>query len=165
MSWATCAPPVTGSEPPSQKSFWTSTTISARFMGATVVGIRATQPPVTAVPRSVHNGGARRSRATTTHETPKKSVSEVDGVQDRLALAEHPGDQRQLLAGGEVAGPGRLERLAPDDLAAAHQRHQQRAVVPVVLGRLADADHLGLGHPARAQPAQRELPAADGHLV
>src|SRR5262245_64428749 len=32
MSAATCAPPVTGSEPPSQKSFCTSTTISALFM-------------------------------------------------------------------------------------------------------------------------------------
>ena len=32
MSCATLAPPLTGSDPPSQKSFWTSTTISARFM-------------------------------------------------------------------------------------------------------------------------------------
>lgn len=32
MSCATWAPPATGSDPPSQKSFWTSTTISARFM-------------------------------------------------------------------------------------------------------------------------------------
>ncbi len=32
MSLATRAPPATGSEPPSQKSFCTSTTISARFM-------------------------------------------------------------------------------------------------------------------------------------
>ena len=31
MSLATRAPPVTGSEPPSQKSFWTSTTIRARW--------------------------------------------------------------------------------------------------------------------------------------
>src|SRR6201992_1860548 len=35
MAWATAAPPLTASEPPSQKSFWTSTTISAR-MGLTV---------------------------------------------------------------------------------------------------------------------------------
>ena len=32
MSLATRAPPSTGSEPPSQKSFCTSTTISARVM-------------------------------------------------------------------------------------------------------------------------------------
>ena len=38
MSLATRAPPATGSEPPSQKSFCTSTTISARFM------TEATQP-------------------------------------------------------------------------------------------------------------------------
>src|SRR3546814_5308976 len=31
-SCATCAPPATASDPPSQKSFWTSTTISARVM-------------------------------------------------------------------------------------------------------------------------------------
>src|ERR1700712_545923 len=33
MSLATWAPPVTGSDPPSQKSFWTSTTMRACFMG------------------------------------------------------------------------------------------------------------------------------------
>src|SRR4051794_37316807 len=42
MSLATWAPPVTGREPPSQKSFCTSTTISARFMrGRLLVALEA----------------------------------------------------------------------------------------------------------------------------
>ena len=43
--------------------------------------------------------------------------------------------------------------------------HEQRAVVAVVDGRLADADDLGLGDAGRVAPAQRELAAADRDLV
>src|SRR4051812_1644342 len=38
MPAATAAPPATGSEPPSQKSFWTSTMISARDTGPPLCG-------------------------------------------------------------------------------------------------------------------------------
>src|SRR5689334_11102593 len=38
MPAATAAPPVTASEPPSQKSFWTSTMISARVTGQPLAG-------------------------------------------------------------------------------------------------------------------------------
>src|SRR6478735_9963582 len=101
----------------------------------------------------------------TKRRTRMRRRSEVQRLQHGLALAEHPRDQRQLLAGGQVPRAGRLEGLAADDLAAAHQRHQQRPVVAVVGGSGADADHLGLRDATLAEPPQRVLPAADRHLV
>src|SRR3954469_595045 len=120
MSCAACAPPVTGSEPPSQKSFCTSTTISARFMLARLA--------------------ARRRPG-----DPPRSAAHVHGRDDRVALRQRAGRHGQLGAGEEVPLAHGLQRLPPDDLAALHQRHQQRAVVAVVLRRGADPDHLGLG--------------------
>ena len=60
-----------------------------------------------------------------------------------------------------VAGPRLLERRAADDLAVAHQRDEQGPVVAVVLGRLADADDLGLrdaGGPTRRRRAYLRPP-------
>ena len=58
-----------------------------------------------------------------------------------------------------------LQRLAPDHLALADERHEQRAVVAVVLRRLADPDHLGLGDAVGGEAAQGVLAAADRDLV
>src|SRR5688572_11806562 len=62
MAAATAAPPVTASEPPSQKSFCTSTTISALVMSALQVGRRdrgLTARELEALPRNAHQGRAQ----------------------------------------------------------------------------------------------------------
>ena len=74
-------------------------------------------------------------------------------------------DGRQLGAGRGVPVAGGLERLAADHLALPDQLDEQLAVVPVVLGRGADADHLGLGHAVGVAPPQRVLAAPDRDLV
>ncbi len=71
----------------------------------------------------------------------------------------------QLGAGGLVPGPDRVQVLAPDNLAVAHQRHQQRPVASVVDRRLADADDLGLGAALGVAAAQGVLAAPDRDLV
>ena len=90
---------------------------------------------------------------------------EMDRRDDRLALGHLLGRPRQLGPRGGVPGARVVERLAADDLAVADELDQQRPVVAVVLGRGADADHLGLGDAVAVEPAQRVLAAADGDLV
>src|SRR3954449_11021739 len=107
MSLATWAPPVTGSDPPSQKSFCTSTTMSACFMGG---------------------GYSSATRLVRTGSVPLEA-----GLDDRVALGELTGHQRKLTARALVSLPRGRERFAPDHLAVAHQRHQHRPVVTVVL--------------------------------
>src|SRR5687768_3755466 len=63
MASATAAPPATASEPPSQKSFWTSTTINALVMSASQVGRRdrgLAARELQALPRHAHQ---RRAQA------------------------------------------------------------------------------------------------------
>ena len=59
----------------------------------------------------------------------------------------------------------RLEGLAADHLAVAHQWHQERSVVAVVLRGLPDPDDLRLGHAVGGEAAQGVLPARDRDLV
>src|SRR3954454_5959761 len=74
MSLATSAPPATGSEPPSQKSFCTSTTISPRFMTriyrGSVLGWKprknrtAPRRVVAVLPRFLQAGSSRQPSTT-----------------------------------------------------------------------------------------------------
>src|SRR4051794_24843773 len=113
MARATPAPPVTAREPPSVKSFWTSTMISARRVMVASLGPR--------------QGGVGL------HER-------RDG---RLAAGELASGRGQLRHGPGVPRPGRGDGLGPDHLPALDELNQQRAVVAVVDGVVADADHLG----------------------
>ena len=67
----------------------------------------------------------------------------------RVALGQLPGRGGQLGEGLGVPVPGAVERLPADDLAVADELAQQRSVVAVVPGWLADADDLRLGDAAR----------------
>src|SRR5687768_5126241 len=120
MSWAAWAPPVTASDPPSQKSFCTSRTMSARFMIASVVVRAGTVSPAA-------GGGG---------------VSHVDGLDHRLAFRHLLGRRWQLGASTGVSVACLVERLGADDQAIPDQLDEERSVVAVVLRRRADADDL-----------------------
>ena len=92
--------------------------------------------------------------------SPSKTVGITGSPRDICCAAG-----RQLGAGRGVPFARGLERLAADHLALPDQLDEQLAVVPVVLGRGADADHLGLGHPVGVAPPQRVLAAPDRDLV
>src|SRR3954464_2783189 len=114
MSLATRAPPATASEPPSQKSFWTSTTRSPRVM----------LPRYPAAPRVTEPGWG----------------SQVNGRDDRFASRHLPGGHPPLAARGQMPRASLVERLPTDGWPAGHQRDEQRPVAAVVDGGRADAD-------------------------
>src|SRR5215217_6821428 len=88
---ATAVPPATARLPPSQKSFWTSTTISARGMENSFLSglVRRPAPSV----RGVRGTGSFR-------------LSGGHSLQHRLPAGQRPGLLRQRLAHPLVVRPG-----------------------------------------------------------
>src|SRR4051812_34818952 len=127
------APPFTGSEPPSQKSFCTSTMISALFMAS---------PPRPGIPRGKlpRRPGNISERPRRFPVTPRAHTGGLDTVHveegagsgsvgdfggDRgVATGELERRGGQLREGSLVPGPGLGEGLAADDLTVAYQRRQ-----------------------------------------
>src|SRR3954453_23117539 len=117
MAAATAAPPATGSEPPSQKSFCTSTTISARCpFCRTFSGM----------------GGVLRVVADRGHV----------GGDGRVPAAELSSCGGGLGEGGHVPGRRVVQTLPSDDLTCGDQPSQQLSVVTVVQRLEADPDDL-----------------------
>src|SRR5919199_2002290 len=110
MARATAAPPVTASEPPSVKSFWTSTMIRARRV------------------MSASLGAARRGRRL------------EDRGDRRLAARQLPARSGQFRDGRRVPVACGLQGFGADHLALLHQPEEQAAVVAVVHGLVPDPD-------------------------
>src|SRR5450756_2724006 len=125
MSLAAFAPSATARDPPSQKSFWTSTTISARLPEGVPKSGSVMSTPVVRVGGDVPG-----------------LVEEVRG--DAGLAARHlERVPRQLAYRRLVTSTRGAQRLAPDDLTARDQVPQQRTVVAVALWVGPDADELG----------------------
>src|SRR3954454_5433086 len=84
-----------------------------------------------------------------------------DGFATRHLVRRH----RQLVAGGGVPLSCLLERLPADHLTRSDERHEELAVIPVVLRAGADADDLRLRQPVGASATQCVLAASDRDLV
>ena len=137
--WRPGAPPVTGSEPPSQKSFWTSTTMSARFM---LGGYRSTR--IDRADRSVPRGWSRSpARPWRAGAPPAGSSARARRCRSRASSS----GSRPTTSPSRTSGTSR-ERSSPSFSAGC-----------------ADADHLGLGDAVGGEPAQGVLAAADRDLV
>src|ERR1035437_4970184 len=127
MSLAAWAPPVTARDPPSQKSFWTSTTIRARLPAGAPKSGSVMSTPVVRIGGDVSG-----------------LVEEVRG--DAGLAARHlERVPRQLVHRCLVTCTGGAQRFTTDDLAADHQLPQQGTVVAIALRVGTDADELCLG--------------------
>src|SRR5699024_4708038 len=137
---ATSAPPATASEPPSQKSFCTSTTIRA---WAPRLSRSAMSASLISHPRCVR-------------VVDRTVLIEVGRLDHRLSSGHLQRVQRQLTARADMPLPSGSKVLLADDLASTDERHQQVAVV-VITGRWpADADQLELSGALLVQPTQGE---------
>src|SRR3954463_12386396 len=154
MAAATSAPPDTASEPPSQKSFCTSTMINALLIAA---------PPQT-------DPDEREATPAEQETSARASVVQELRRNRRVATRKLEGARRQFRQRPLVAGAGLGQRLAADDLPAAYEGAQQRPVVRT-RGRLAGRDDLGDGlavlaqvpYPPFAPTAARLADRALGH--
>src|SRR5688500_12153543 len=139
MAAATAAPPATASEPPSQKSFCTSTTISALVMSALQIdrrdrGLAARK--LEALPRHAHQCGAQ----------PFAALLQRGEVGRGLSSA-HQRDLHELVVRAELRFGGRLE----------HDLLQRRTGVLVPPQRLLPAATRLLGRAALLDvPADRK---------